>query len=130
MLIIPEIQIQNGQVVTRSTIKGSDTIHDISPTEAVLKFVNEGARMLQLVDIDAARSEATNNEAIIKQLIQDTDIPIQVSGGIRTLNQINDWFDTGAAGVVLGTVAITDAPLVVECAYTAGNLNWYIGILN
>ena len=116
MLIIPEIQIQNGQVVTRSTIKGSDTIHDISPTEAVLNFVNEGARMLQLVDIDAARSEATNNEAIIKQLIQDTDIPIQVSGGIRTLNQINDWFDTGAARVVLGTVAITDAPLVVEAS--------------
>ena len=116
MLIIPEIQIQNGQVVTRSTIKGSDTIHDISPAEAVLKFANEGAKMLQLVDIDAARSESTNNEALVKQLIQDTDIPIQVSGGIRTLNQINDWFDTGAARVVLGTVAITDAPLVVEAS--------------
>ena len=116
MLIIPEIQIQNGQVVTRSTVKGSDTIHDISPTEAAQKFANEGASMLQVVDIDAARSESTNNEALIKQLIQDTDIPIQVSGGIRTLNQINDWFDAGAARVVLGTVAITDAPLVVEAS--------------
>jgi len=116
MLIIPEIQIQNGQVVTRSTVKGSDTIHDISPTEAAQKFTNEGASMLQVVDIDAARSESTNNEALIKQLIQDTDIPIQVSGGIRTLNQINDWFDAGAARVVLGTVAITDAPLVVEAS--------------
>jgi len=116
MLIIPEIQIQNGQVVTRSTIKGSDTIHDISPSEAAQKFAADGAKMLQVVDIDAARSEATNNEAIIKQLIEDTDIPIQVSGGIRTLNQINDWFDIGAARVVLGTVAITDAPLVVEAS--------------
>lgn len=116
MLIIPEIQIQDGKVVTRSTTKGSDTIHDISPAEAAQKFANGGARMLQVVDIDAARSEPTNNEALIKQLIQDIDIPIQVSGGIRTLNQINDWFDTGAARVVLGTVAITDAPLVVEAA--------------
>jgi phosphoribosylformimino-5-aminoimidazole carboxamide ribotide isomerase len=116
MLIIPEIQIQNGQVVTRSTIKGSDTFHDISPSEAAKKFATDGAEMLQVVDIDAARSEATNNEAIIKQLIQDIDIPIQVSGGIRTLNQINDWFDIGAARVVLGTVAITDAPLVVEAS--------------
>jgi len=116
MLIIPEIQIQDGKVVTRSTIKGSDTIHDISPAEAAQKFASEGARMLQVVDIDAARSESTNNEALIKQIIQDTDIPIQVSGGIRTLNQINDWFDCGAARVVLGTVAVTDAPLVVEAA--------------
>ena len=116
MLIIPEIQIQGGKVVTRSTIKGNDTIHDISPAEAAQKFASDGARMLQVVDIDAARSESTNNEALIKQLIQDIDIPIQVSGGIRTLNQINDWFESGAARVVLGTVAITDAPLVVEAA--------------
>ena len=116
MLIIPEIQIQDGKVVTRSTTKGSDTIHDISPAEAAQKFANGGARMLQVVDIDAARSEPTNNEALIKQLIQDVDIPIQISGGIRTLNHINDWFDAGAARVVLGTVSITDAPLVVEAA--------------
>ena len=116
MLIIPEIQIQDGKVVTRSTTKGSDTIHDISPAEAAQKFANGGARMLQVVDIDAARSEPTNNEALIKQLIRDIDIPIQISGGIRTLNHINDWFDAGAARVVLGTVAITDAPLVVEAA--------------
>jgi len=116
MLIIPEIQIQDGKVVTRSTTKGSDTIHNISPAEAAQKFANGGARMLQVVDIDAARSEPTNNEVLIKQLIQDIDIPIQVSGGIRTLNHINDWFDAGAARVVLGTVAITDAPLVVEAA--------------
>jgi phosphoribosylformimino-5-aminoimidazole carboxamide ribotide isomerase len=116
MLIIPEIQIQDGKVVSRSTNKGSDTIHDITPAEAAQKFASDSAKMLQIVDIDAARSEPTNNEALIKQLIQDTDIPIQVSGGIRTLNQINDWFDAGAARVVLGTVAVTDAPLVVEAA--------------
>jgi len=63
MLIIPEIQIQDGKVVTRSTTKGSDTIHNISPAEAAQKFANGGARMLQVVDIDAARSEPTNNEA-------------------------------------------------------------------
>lgn len=116
MLIIPEIQIQNGKVVTRSTTRGNDTFHDISPADAALKFTSEGAKMLQVVDIDAARSEPSNNETLIKQLIADSEIPIQVSGGIRTLNQINDWFEYGAARVVLGTLAITDAPLVVEAA--------------
>ena len=70
--------------------------------------------MLQIVDVDAARSNPQRNEQLIKQLIKETDVPIQVAGGIRTLSQINDWFETGAARVVLGTVAITYSPLVAE----------------
>src|SRR5210317_555269 len=116
MIIIPEIQIRNGKVITRDDIEGDDTVHDISPADALHKFIAEGAQMLQIVDVDAARSNPPGNEELIKQLIDSTDVPIQVAGGIRTLSQINDWFETGAARVVLGTVAITDSPLVVEAA--------------
>jgi phosphoribosylformimino-5-aminoimidazole carboxamide ribotide isomerase len=116
MIIIPEIQISNGKVITRDDSAGDDIVHDITPAEAVRKFIDEGAQMLQIVDIDAARSAPERNEELIKQLLDSTDIPIQVSGGIRTLSQINDWFEAGAARVVLGTVAITDSPLVVEAA--------------
>lgn len=116
MLIIPEIQIRDGKVITRSASQGNDVIHDILPMEALMKFVDAEAKIIQVVDIDAARSKLANNEALIKQMIAETDTPIQVSGGIRTLNQINDWFESGAAHVVLGTVAITDRPLVIEAA--------------
>lgn len=116
MLIIPEIQIQGGKVITRSASQDNDVIHDILPMEALKKFVDADPKMIQIVDIDAARSKQTNNEALIKQMISENDTPIQVFGGIRTLNQINDWFESGAARVVLGTVAITDAPLVIEAA--------------
>ena len=116
MIIIPEIQISEGRVVTRSAIEGDDIVHEITPAEALQKFVAEGAQMLQIVDIDAARSRPQRNEALIKELINSTDVPIQVAGGIRTLAQINDWFEAGAARVVLGTVAITDSPLVVQAA--------------
>ena len=116
MIIIPEIQIRDGKVITRNAIEGDDTIHDISPADAVHKFIAEGAQMLQIVDVDAARSNPQRNEELIKQLIKETDIPIQVAGGIRTLSQINDWFETGAARVVLGTVAITDLSMVIEAA--------------
>jgi len=116
MIIIPEIQISNGKVITRDDSAGDDIVHEISPADAVRKFVDEGAQMLQIVDIDAARSEPERNDELIRQLVDSTDIPIQVSGGIRTLSQINDWFEAGAARVVLGTVAITDSPLVVEAA--------------
>ena len=116
MLIIPEIQIKDGKVVTRASVAGSDEIHKISPEQALIDFVDDGAQMIQIVDIDAARSQEKTNEDLIKTMINQTDIPIQVAGGIRTLAQINDWFEAGAARVVLGTVAITDAPLVVEAA--------------
>ncbi|MCG6888877.1 MAG: hypothetical protein LJE92_04765 [Gammaproteobacteria bacterium] len=116
MIIIPEIQIQGGKVITRSAIEGDDTVHDISPAEALHKFVADGAQMLQIVDVDAARGKPERNVELIKQLINETDVPIQVAGGIRTLSQINDWFEAGAARVVLGTVAITDSPLVVQAA--------------
>lgn len=116
MLIIPEIQLQEGKVVTRSSIHGSSNIHDIAPATALEKFVAGGAQMIQIVDVDAARSQPENNEVLIKDLINSTDIPIQVAGGIRTMAQINDWFEGGAARVVLGTIAITDTPLVIEAA--------------
>jgi len=116
MIIIPEIQIQGGKVITGAADEGNDLVHEISPRQAMQNFVADGAQVLQIVDIDAARSKPENNEKLIRELLNETDIPIQVAGGIRTLVQINDWFEAGAARVVLGTIAITDSPLVVEAA--------------
>lgn len=116
MIIIPEIQIRGGKVITGSADESSDIVHEISPRQAMQNFVADGAQVLQMVDIDAARSKPENNERLIRELLNETDVPIQVSGGIRTLAQINDWFEAGAARVLLGTVAITDSSLVVEAA--------------
>ncbi len=116
MLIIPEIEIQQGGVITLSNADGGGIKHDISPLELLQQYQSAGAKMVQVVDVDAARSEPENNELLIKQLINESDIPVQVAGGIRTLFQINEWFESGAARVVLGTVAITDTNLVLEAA--------------
>ena len=116
MFIIPEVQIQNGQLVTRSILGNIDTVHSMTPQAAVKKFADEGAMMLQILDVDAAQLLPENNEQLIKDLILNSDIPIQVSGGVRSLSQINDWFEAGAARVALGTIAITDALLVTEAS--------------
>jgi phosphoribosylformimino-5-aminoimidazole carboxamide ribotide isomerase len=116
MIIIPEIQIQDGKVISGAADESNDLVHEITPRQAVQNFVADGAQVLQIVDIDAARSKPEHNESLIKELLNETDVPIQVAGGIRTLAQINDWFEAGAARVVLGTIAITDSSLVVEAA--------------
>ena len=72
MLIIPEIQLQDGKVVTRSAVAENPYIHDIEPMEALRKFVSGGAQMIQVVDVDAASGHATHNEALIRQMIDES----------------------------------------------------------
>ena len=69
MLIIPEIQLQDGKVITRAAIEGDDIVHAIEPRDAVRDFVADGAQMLQIVDVDAARSKRDNNEELIRDII-------------------------------------------------------------
>ena len=121
MLVVPEIQISQGRVVTRASAQAGNVIHPITPVEAVRKFEAQGAERLHLIDVDAALGKDTNNAALIGALIESTSIPAQVGGGMRTLHHIESWFEAGAAHVVLGTLAITDQQLLAEaCARYPG----------
>ncbi len=116
MFILPEVQIYEGKLVTRSVSRGNHIFHDASPEDVARKFEAEGAQWLHVVDIDAARGRDTDNGNLVRRIIERASIPVQVAGGVRTLAQISDWFDAGAARVVLGTVAITDPTLVTEAS--------------
>ena len=117
MLIFPEIQISGGAVVSRVSLDAENIVHAITPMEAVRKFEAQGAERLHIFDMDAALGEEITNEALIREIIASTHIPVQVAGGMRTLHHIDAWFEAGAAHVVLGTLAITDQQLLAEvCA--------------
>lgn len=116
MFILPEVQITDGKLVTRSVSVGNQIFHKMSPEQAARQFEEAGAQLLHVVDIDAARGEESTNVDLVTKIVENASIPIQVAGGIRTLNQVNDWFAAGAARVVLGTVAITDPGLVSEAS--------------
>ena len=121
MLVFPEIQISEGKVVTRVSPEAENAVHPLSPAEAVRKFEAQGAERLHLLDVDAALGKDTTNDELIGELIASTPIPVQVAGGMRTLHHIEAWFETGAAHVVLGTLAITDQQLLAEaCARYPG----------
>ena len=116
MIILPEIQILDGQLVTRSATAGNHIVHSLSPQQAALDFAASGAEWMHIVDVDAALRADIDNSAIIKKILAEATIPVQVAGGIRTLNQIIEWFEAGAARVVLGTAAITNQTLVQEAS--------------
>ncbi len=114
MLIFPEIQISRGRVVTRASRTAENVVHAITPVEAVRRFEEQGAQRLHILDVDAALGLEENNAALIRTIIDGTDIPIQVAGGMRSAHQIESWFEAGAALVVLGTMAITNQALLAE----------------
>ncbi len=116
MLILPEVQILEGRLVTRSVSAGNHRVHDLSPEDAAARFEAEGAEMLHVVDVDAAQGRSPDNADIVRRIVERATVPVQVAGGMRTLAQIADWFDAGAARVVLGTVAITDQSLLAEAS--------------
>ena len=121
MLVFPEIQISEGRVVTRVSPEADNIVHPITPAEAVQRFDDQGAERLHLLDVDAALGKDTTNAGLIGELIAATHIPAQVAGGMRTLHHIEEWFDAGAAHVVLGTLAITDQQMLSEaCARFPG----------
>ena len=121
MLVFPEIQISEGKVVTRASPAARNIVHPIAPDEAIRRFEAQGAERLHLLDVDAALGKDATNHDLIAGLIASTHIPVQVAGGMRTLHHIESWFDTGAAHVVLGTLAITDQQLLAEaCARFPG----------
>ena len=121
MLVFPEIQISEGQVVTRVSPETRNIVHALTPSEAIAKLEAQGAERLHLLDVDAALGKDTANGDLIADLIASTHIPVQVAGGMRTLHHIEAWFEAGAAHVVLGTLAITDQQMLAEaCARYPG----------
>ena len=89
MLIFPEIQISEGRVVTRASRLTENVVHSITPQEAVRQFEAQGAERLHILDVDAALGAKVNNAKLIQDIIQATDIPVQVAGGMRTAYQID-----------------------------------------
>ncbi len=115
MIIYPDIELQNGQCVClRRNDVNNPKIFEIKPQEAAKEFEQQGAQWLQVVDLDGVFEYHGENSEIIKAIIADANIPVQVGGGIRSLSSIDWWMDNGASRVLMGTAAVTDQRLIEE----------------
>ncbi|HEX9891158.1 MAG TPA: 1-(5-phosphoribosyl)-5-[(5-phosphoribosylamino)methylideneamino]imidazole-4-carboxamide isomerase [Actinomycetota bacterium] len=114
MIVIPAIDVRGGRVVrlTRG-VAGSETAYGEDPVDAARRFVSEGAAWLHLVDLDAALGTGGNLE-VIREVVAATGAPVQVGGGLRSLEAVEETLILGAARVILGTAAIEDPALVRE----------------
>jgi phosphoribosylformimino-5-aminoimidazole carboxamide ribotide isomerase len=106
MKVIPAIDIMCGSVVR--LIRGNPAnkiVYSNNAIEMAMKWKAAGADMLHVVDLDATLRTGMNNIEIITKLINDVNIPVEVAGGIRSIDAVNEMFSRNAARVVLGTMA-------------------------
>ncbi len=105
MELIPAVDIRKGRCVQ---LVGGDPDTEKSygsPLDAALKWENEGANFLHVIDLDAAMGEGENLSEI-REIVNQTSMYIQVGGGIRDLEKVDRLLDIGVDRVILGTVAL------------------------
>ena len=107
MIIFPAIDIKNKQCVrlTQGDF-GQKTAYTIKPLEAALSYQKQGATWLHIIDLDGAESGVNKNQEVIQEIIKNTNLKIQLGGGIRSKEKIEELLELGVNRVIVGTYAI------------------------
>lgn len=115
MILFPAIDLKDGQCVR---LKLGDmqqaTVFNDDPAAQARAFEAQGFEWLHLVDLNGAFEGKPVNAAAIDSILQAVSLPVQLGGGIRTLEQIDVWLNKGIRRVILGTVALRNPGLVRE----------------
>ena len=115
MKIFPAIDIKDKKCVR--LIKGdfeNKTEYETSPIEQAAKFKDHGFKNLHIVDLDGALTGKTVNLDIIKEIVSKYDLKIEIGGGVRSLDSIKQYIDTGVEKVILGSGAIKNKEFLKE----------------
>jgi phosphoribosylformimino-5-aminoimidazole carboxamide ribotide isomerase len=112
VIVIPAIDLRGGRAVRlRRGDPAEETIYDDDPVDVAERFQEEGARRLHVIDLDAALGQGDNRDAI-RDICRAVVVPVQVGGGIRSLEAVGAVFEAGASRVILGTAAAADVSFV------------------
>jgi phosphoribosylformimino-5-aminoimidazole carboxamide ribotide isomerase len=113
-LVIPALDLKDQKCVQLRQGKAGEVIVELeNPVEIAKRWENIGAPRLHLIDLDGAIEGIRKNEAIVREIIEELQIPVQFGGGIRSIEDARLFLDLGAEKIILGTVAIKK-PEIIE----------------
>ena len=122
MIVFPAIDIQNGHAVRlRQGVKDDSTTYFENPVDAAVKWCDEGAMFLHVVDLDGAFSGKLTNASIIGDICEAVDIPVEVGGGIRSEEAIETYLEAGVNRVIIGSKAVEDPEFITAMAKKYGS---------
>ena len=122
MVIFPAIDIRGGKCVR--LFKGDfaqETVFSDKPEEMAAKWEAQGGKFLHLVDLDGALAGRSVNLAVVKRIVDTVRIPVELGGGIRTMENIDEVLALGVQRVILGSVAVKNPALVKEACQKYGD---------
>jgi phosphoribosylformimino-5-aminoimidazole carboxamide ribotide isomerase len=124
MILYPAIDLKNGQCVRlRQGLMDQATIFNESPADQASQFARQGFSALHVVDLDGAFEGRSVNADAVSAILSSVSIPVQLGGGIRTLEAISLWLSRGVSRVILGTAAVRNPSLVkAACARFPGKI--------
>ena len=114
MQLIPAIDLKNGSCVR--LLQGNsdkETVYSNDPAGMAVRFEEAGAKRLHLVDLDGAFQGISSNITSIRLIMKNVSIPVQIGGGLRTEEDIDNMIDLGVSSVIVGTMAV-NLPDVLE----------------
>ena len=113
MIIFPAIDIKDGKCVR--LVKGDFnkmTSYQNSPFDQAKIYFQSGVRNIHIVDLDGALEGKLTNSSTVKEILKNLNLKIQIGGGIRTIEDIDNWIKSGVDKVILGTAAVENIDLL------------------
>ncbi len=122
MIVYPAVDIKGGKCVRLAQGQfNRETVYSDDPLDAALKWEKAGARYLHVIDLDGARTGKPQNIAAISRMSVNLGIPVQVGGGIRSIETIEIILCKGIQRIILGTSAVRDQELVKKALKDFGS---------
>lgn len=129
MNIIPAVDLKDGQCVRLFQGKRDrETHYSEDPVEMARHWEDAGAQRLHLVDLDGAFDGDSENQPIIKEIIDTLSIPCEVGGGIRSAESVESLIEAGADAVIIGTAGVNRPSWLRELVEEYGPEQIYAGV--
>jgi len=116
MILFPAIDLKDGKCVRLFQGRFSDQTVYGHPTAMAKRWEESGASWIHLVDLDGSRGQNQANIKAIKEIRTESKIKLQLGGGLKTMESVNRWFETGLDRLIFGTVICENPKLVEQAA--------------
>jgi len=117
VILFPAIDLKDGLCVRlEQGDMARATVFNRDPAEQAYAFELAGFEYLHIVDLDGAFAGKPVNAKAVERILEATNIPMQLGGGIRDMATVESWLDKGVDRVIIGTAAVRDPVLVREAA--------------
>ena len=121
MKLFPAIDIKDKKAVRLSQGDfNQQTVYSTNPLEVAKKWQAAGSEWLHMVDLDGAKDGVSKNVEITREIISQTDLKVQLGGGIRTEHDVAEWINAGLDRIIIGSAAVGNLDFVAKLVATYG----------